>query len=101
MRGNVFAAVLHDVVKDGGMTINDLRKAGYSGEVITAIDYLTRRDGEDYDILETDDTDNITKIVEPDGSQEEIYSQGIADGNYVDPVDVDLYFNQFKEERRE
>jgi cobalamin biosynthesis Co2+ chelatase CbiK len=55
----------------------------------------------DHDIMETDDTDNIRKIVEPNGSQEEIYSQGIGDVDYVDPADVDLYFNQFKEERRE
>lgn len=50
----------------------------------------------DHDIMETDDTDNIRKIVESDGSEEEIYSQGIGDVDYVDPADVDLYFNQFR-----
>jgi (p)ppGpp synthase/HD superfamily hydrolase len=43
------AAVLHDVVEDGETTIDDLRKAGYSEEILIAIDCLTRRDGEEYD----------------------------------------------------
>ena len=50
----------------------------------------------DHDTMETDDTDNIRKIVESDGSEEEVYSQGIGDVDYVDPADVDFYFNQFR-----
>ena len=50
----------------------------------------------DHDIMETDDIDNIGKIVDADGSEEEVYSQGIGDVDYVDPEDVDLYFNQFR-----
>ena len=45
----MIVAVLHDVVEDGGITIDDLRKAGYSGEIVNAIDHLTRLDGEEYD----------------------------------------------------
>ena len=48
----------------------------------------------DHDIMETNDTDNIRKIVEADGSGEEVYSEGIGDVDYVDPADVDFYFNQ-------
>ena len=50
----------------------------------------------DHDTMETDDTDNIRKIVEADGSEKEVYSQGIGDVDYVDPENVDLYFNQFR-----
>ena len=50
----------------------------------------------DTDTVETDDTDNIRKIVEADGSEEEVYSQGIGDVDYVDPANVDFYFNQFR-----
>ena len=50
----------------------------------------------DHDTMETDDTDNIRKIAESDGSEEEVYSQGIGDVDYVDPADVDFYFNQFR-----
>ena len=42
-------SVLYDVVEDGGITIDDLRRAGYSEEILNAIDYLPRRDGEEYD----------------------------------------------------
>ena len=51
----------------------------------------------DHDTMDTDDIDNIRKIVEVGGSEEEVYSQGIGDVDYVDPADVDFYFNQFKE----
>jgi len=40
------AAVLHDVVEDTDVTLDDLREMGYSEEVVTAVDALTRRDGE-------------------------------------------------------
>lgn len=41
-------AVLHDVVEDSKFTIQYLRDAGYPEEILEAIDYLTRRDGEEY-----------------------------------------------------
>ena len=45
----MITAVLYDVVEDGGITIDDLRRAGYSEEILNAIECLTRRDGEEYD----------------------------------------------------
>ena len=46
----MMAAVLHDVVEDSVWTLDDLRKEGYSNEVLNAVDSLTHRDkeGEDY-----------------------------------------------------
>lgn len=44
-----FAAILHDVVEDTDMTLDDLRVVGYPEPVITAVDCLTKRDGEAYD----------------------------------------------------
>jgi len=44
-----FAAVLHDVVEDTGMTLADLRRKGYPEPVIEAVDCLTRRKGEAYE----------------------------------------------------
>lgn len=41
-------AVLHDVVEDSDYTLDDLREMGYSDEIITALDCLTKRDDEDY-----------------------------------------------------
>jgi len=41
--------VLHDIIEDTDYTIENLRKNGYSKEVLEAIDCLTKRNGEDYD----------------------------------------------------
>lgn len=42
-------AVLHDVVEDTGRTFDDLRKLGFSQEVIDALDCVTKREGESYE----------------------------------------------------
>jgi (p)ppGpp synthase/HD superfamily hydrolase len=43
------AAMLHDVVEDSPVTLDDLRTAGISEEVVAAVDCLTKRDGETLD----------------------------------------------------
>jgi (p)ppGpp synthase/HD superfamily hydrolase len=42
-------AVLHDVVEDTPVTLDELRLMGYPEEMVEAIDCLTRRDGERYE----------------------------------------------------
>ena len=42
-------AVLHDVVEDTAITLDDLRFEGFSEEIIAALGCLTKRDGESYD----------------------------------------------------
>lgn len=44
----VMAALLHDVVEDCGIGLLDLEASGVPPEVISAVDALTRRDGEAY-----------------------------------------------------
>lgn len=41
-------AVLHDVVEDTDLSIDDLRLAGFNDEICEALDRLTHRPGEDY-----------------------------------------------------
>ncbi len=41
-------AVLHDVVEDSALTLDDLRQRGYGEDVLTAVDCLTRRKTETY-----------------------------------------------------
>lgn len=43
------AALLHDVVEDTPVTIDDLRSAGFSETVLEAIGLLTHLDHDDYD----------------------------------------------------
>jgi (p)ppGpp synthase/HD superfamily hydrolase len=40
------AAVLHDVVEDTPVTLDDLQRAGFSEAVVAAVDALTKRPGE-------------------------------------------------------
>jgi guanosine-3',5'-bis(diphosphate) 3'-pyrophosphohydrolase len=42
------AAVLHDVIEDTEVTLDDLQRAGYSRPIIHTIDCLTHRQGEPY-----------------------------------------------------
>lgn len=44
----LMVALLHDVIEDTDTTLDDLRDRGYSDAVITAVDAISRRDGEDY-----------------------------------------------------
>lgn len=41
--------ILHDVVEDSDTTLDDLRQMGYSEEIVTALDHVTRRDTETYE----------------------------------------------------
>ena len=41
-------AVLHDVVEDSDVTLNDLRMEGFSDAIVAGVDCLTRRSREDY-----------------------------------------------------
>lgn len=43
------AAVLHDVVEDTTVTLDDLREAGYPPAVVEAVEHLTARSGETYE----------------------------------------------------
>ena len=44
----ICAALLHDVVEDTGVTLDDLRKI-FPPEVVNTVDTLTHRNGESYD----------------------------------------------------
>lgn len=42
-------AVLHDVVEDSNVTLDELRQQGFSEMVVTAIDLLSKKTGESYE----------------------------------------------------
>lgn len=45
----MMAAILHDVVEDTDWTLDRLRQAGFSDEVVQAVECLTHRDHETYE----------------------------------------------------
>jgi|TARA_Y100000031_G_C8103563_1_gene329900 (p)ppGpp synthase/HD superfamily hydrolase len=42
-------AVMHDIVEDSEISLDDLRNEGFSDEILSAIECVTKKDGEDYD----------------------------------------------------
>jgi (p)ppGpp synthase/HD superfamily hydrolase len=42
-------AILHDVVEDSDWTFDDLKEEGFSEEILSALDCLTKREGEPYE----------------------------------------------------
>lgn len=54
------AALLHDVVEKSRWSLKDLEREGFPGEILKAVDLLTRHAGEDYqDYLERVKTDAL------------------------------------------
>lgn len=74
----MMVALLHDTVEDGDITLKDLREAGFSDEIMNAVDCLTKREGEGYEqfvericpndlarrvkILDIEDNMNISRL---------------------------------------
>jgi (p)ppGpp synthase/HD superfamily hydrolase len=60
----VMAGLLHDVVEDSTLTLDDLRELGYPPQVVNAVDSVTKRDGETYmDLIRRAAADPIGKWV--------------------------------------
>lgn len=58
------AGVLHDVIEDTRVTADDLREAGVPEHVITAIESVTRREGEPYmDMVRRAAADPLGRLV--------------------------------------
>ena len=57
-------AVLHDIVEDTDITLQNLTEMGYSAMIVNAIDCLSKRNGESYDdFIERTLTDTLACIV--------------------------------------
>jgi (p)ppGpp synthase/HD superfamily hydrolase len=89
-------AVLHDVVEDSDISLEFLRKGGFSETVINAIDAVTKRDGESYeafvrraalnpigrrvklaDLKDNSDLSRISNPIEKDYKRSEKYQRAI------------------------
>ena len=57
-------AVLHDVVEDSAWTLSALQNAGFPSHIVSALDALTKRDGENYqDFIERVNCSPLAKAV--------------------------------------
>jgi (p)ppGpp synthase/HD superfamily hydrolase len=60
----VMAALLHDIVEDTDVTLDDLRDLGYPGEVVRAVDSVTKRDDETYmDLIRRAAADPLGRLI--------------------------------------
>lgn len=60
----VMAGLLHDIVEDTTVTLDELRRRGYPEDVISAVDSVTRRDDEDYyDMVRRAAADPLGRLV--------------------------------------
>lgn len=57
-------ALLHDVVEDTDISLDDLKAMGFDGLVVDAVDHLTKRQGEKYtDFIERARKHDMARIV--------------------------------------
>jgi (p)ppGpp synthase/HD superfamily hydrolase len=57
-------AILHDVIEDTNVTLDDIRNEGYPEEIIFALDCITKRKGEVYkDYLDRVKQSELSRIV--------------------------------------
>ena len=61
-------AYLHDVIEDTSYQLSDLEEAGFSSEIIKAVDLLTRKDGQSYNqylkLVKTNELARVVKLAD-------------------------------------
>jgi len=85
-------AVLHDVVEDCGISLDDLRKEGFSEEVLSAIESVTKVAGESYeDFVERAAQNPIGRVVKLADLEENSDLSRIASPSWEDLERIEKY----------
>jgi len=85
-------AVLHDVVEDCGISLDDLRKEGFSEEVLSAIESVTKMPGESYeDFVERAAQNPIGRVVKLADLEENSDLSRITSPSWEDLERVEKY----------
>ena len=85
-------AVLHDVVEDCDISLDDLRKEGFSEEVLTAIQSVTKVPGESYeDFVERAAQNPIGRVVKLADLEENSDLSRIASPSWEDLERIEKY----------
>ncbi|OOH80397.1 GTP pyrophosphokinase [Pseudomonas koreensis] len=85
-------AVLHDVVEDCAISLDDLRKEGFSEDVLNAIESVTKVSGESYeDFVERAEQNPIGRVVKLADLEENSDLSRIASPSWEDLERVEKY----------
>jgi len=85
-------AVLHDVVEDCGISLDDLRKEGFSEAVLSAMESVTKVPGESYeDFVERAAQNPIGRVVKLADLEENSDLSRIASPSWEDLERVEKY----------
>ena len=85
-------AVLHDVVEDCGISLEDLRKEGFSEAVLSAIESVTKVPGESYeDFVERAAQNPIGRVVKLADLEENSDLSRIASPSWEDLERIEIY----------
>ena len=85
-------AVLHDVVEDCGISLEDLRKEGFSEAVLSAIEAVTKVPGESYeDFVERAAQNPIGRVVKLADLEENSDLSRIASPSWEDLERIEKY----------
>ncbi|RDL20758.1 MULTISPECIES: HD domain-containing protein [Pseudomonas] len=85
-------AVLHDVVEDCAISLDDLRKEGFSEEVLSAIESVTKAPGESYeDFVERAAQNPIGRVVKLADLEENSDLSRIASPSWEDLERIEKY----------
>lgn len=85
-------AVLHDVVEDCGISLDDLRKEGFSEDVLSAIESVTKVPGESYeDFVERAAQNPIGRVVKLADLEENSDLSRIASPSWEDLERIEKY----------
>lgn len=85
-------AVLHDVVEDCGISIDDLRKEGFSEVILTAIESVTKVPGESYEaFVERAAQNPIGRVVKLADLEENSDLSRIAQPSWEDLERIEKY----------
>jgi len=89
-------ALLHDVVEDTPVTLDDLRDDGFTNEVLDAIDSVTKRHGEKYaDFILRSKANKIGRVVKLADIEDNLNDQSA-----LDPEEAEFLKNRYEKAQK-
>lgn len=85
-------AILHDVIEDTDVSLQDLSERGFSNEILTALDAVTKRKGEKYNefverIIKAGELAVVVKLAD--------IADNLSDQSTLDPDDAEYFTRKY------